>query len=105
MRFDTGPWTRLPERVRADPSVAIVVDECDLTTGVTRQVVARGRAGIVPFDVPRGRRKLARYLGADESHWDQRFRRYLYDDPAEKGTSWLRLLPRSLAAKDLSFTV
>lgn len=99
----TGTWARLPDRVRSDPAVALVVDECDLTTGAVRQVIARGRAELVPFDVPRGRRKLARYLGADETRWDERFRRYLHDDPAAKGTTWLRLRPASLIARDLSW--
>lgn len=101
----TGTWARLPDLVRADPAVAIVVDECDLTTGTVRQVTARGRAELLPFDAARGRRKLIRYLGADETRWDGRFRRYLHDDPAEKGTMWLRMRPATLTARDLSYTV
>jgi nitroimidazol reductase NimA-like FMN-containing flavoprotein (pyridoxamine 5'-phosphate oxidase superfamily) len=101
----TGPWARLLARVAADPAIALVVDVCDLDSGLVRQVIAHGTAEILPFDVPRGRRKLTRYLGADESKWDDRFRRYLYDDPARTGTTWLRLLPVSLTAKDLSYTV
>ena len=54
---------------------------------------------------PRGRRKLVRYLGTDESRWDDRFVRYLHDDPRERGTVWLRLTPSSLRAQDLSYTV
>jgi nitroimidazol reductase NimA-like FMN-containing flavoprotein (pyridoxamine 5'-phosphate oxidase superfamily) len=100
----TGPWARLLSRVRADPALALVVDECDLSTGRIRQVIGRGSAEVLAFDVARGRRKLARYLGDDEERWDQRFRRYLYEDPAEKGTTWLRLQPRSLVARDLSYT-
>ena len=100
----TGPWARLLTRVRADPALALVVDECDLSTGRIRQVIARGSAEVLAFDVARDRRKLGRYLGDDEERWDQRFRRYLYEDPAEKGTAWLRLRPRSLVAKDLSYT-
>jgi len=99
----TGPWARLLGHVRADPAVALVVDECDLGTGLVRQVIARGRAEIVPFDVERGRRKLVRYLGTDEARWDERFVRYLYGDPADHGTVWLRLEPVSLKAADLSF--
>jgi hypothetical protein len=57
---------------------------CDLATGLVRQVIARGTAEILPFDVPRGRPKLTRYLGADEPAWDGRFRRYLHDDPADR---------------------
>ncbi|TPQ19306.1 pyridoxamine 5'-phosphate oxidase family protein [Streptomyces sporangiiformans] len=101
----TGPWARLSGRVREDPSVALVVDECDLATGRVRQVIARGRAELVPFDVARGRRKLVRYLGADESLWDARFVHYLHDDPGERGTMWLRLVPTSLTAQDLSYSV
>lgn len=101
----SGPWAKLVNRVRKDPALAVVIDECDLTTGTVRQVVAHGHAEILPWDVPRGRRKLIRYLGADEARWDERFRRYLYDDPAEKGTVWVRLRPDSLTARDLSYTV
>lgn len=99
----TGPWTKLFQRVREDPRVALVVDDCDLATGEVRQVIAHGRAELRPFDVPRGRRKLSRYLGPDESRWDPRFTGYLHDDPAERGTHWLRLPPSFLRARDLSF--
>lgn len=101
----TGPWAKLMNRVQADPALAIVVDDCDLTTGLVKQVIASGQAEILPFDVARGRRKLARYLGPDETSWDQRFQRVLQDDPAEQGTRWLRLRPASLAMRDLSYTV
>lgn len=101
----TGPWARLPGLIRADPAIALVVDECNLATGLVKQVIARGQAEILPFDVPRGRRKLTRYLGPDQARWDQRFLRYLRDDPAENGTAWLRLRPDSLVAKDLSYAV
>ena len=101
----SGPWSRLPERVRAEPRIALTVDVCDLATGLVRQVIARGPAEIKPFDVPRGRRKLVRYLGQDEQTWDPRFRAYLLDDPAERGTVWVRMKPESLQAKDLSYEV
>jgi hypothetical protein len=101
----TGPWTRLPGRVRADPAVALVVDECELATGSVRQVSCRGSAELVPFDAPRGRRKLSRYLGTDETRWDPRFQRTLQVDPAETGTAWLRIHPDALVAKDLSYQV
>jgi hypothetical protein len=101
----TGPWARLFDRVKNDPNVALVVDECDLVTGRVQQVIARGQAELVPFDVPRGRRKLVRYLGADEALWDARFVGYLYADPSDRGTMWLRLTPASLTVQDLSYSV
>ncbi|MEU7044912.1 pyridoxamine 5'-phosphate oxidase family protein [Streptomyces varsoviensis] len=101
----TGPWAKLLNRVRADPAIALVVDACDLGTGMVRQVIARGQAEVMPFDVPRGRRKLSRYLGADDAEWDERFRHYLLDDPAVSGAVWLRVRPESVIAKDLSYSV
>ncbi|WP_326565903.1 pyridoxamine 5'-phosphate oxidase family protein [Amycolatopsis rhabdoformis] len=97
----SGPWSRLPTHLRADPRLALTVDECDLATGSVRQVIARGTATVLPFDVPRGRRKLARYLGEVESAWDPRFRAYLTDP--DRGTLWVRLTPETLRAQDLSY--
>ncbi len=99
----TGPWARLLSQVQQDPEVALVVDVCELGSGLVRQVIARGRVDILPFDIPRGRRKLTRYLGPDESKWDRRFVHYLLDDPPDRGTVWLKMVPRSLVAKDLSY--
>lgn len=101
----TGPWARLPAHVRRNPAVSLVVDVCEPATGLVRQVIAKGTAELLPFDVPRGRRKLRRYLGPDEACWDRRFQDYLYDDPAERGTRWLRLRPDRLVATDLSYQV
>ncbi|MFC0544385.1 pyridoxamine 5'-phosphate oxidase family protein [Kutzneria chonburiensis] len=98
----SGPWARLLDRVRTNPRLALTVDVCDPPTGLVRQVIARGRAEVVPFDVDRGRRKLSRYLGPEESRWDNRFRRYLHDDV---GTVWIRVVPDSLRAEDLSYQV
>jgi hypothetical protein len=101
----TGPWAKLLGRVKVDPLLAITVDICDPATGSVRQVIAWGRADILPFDIPRGRRMLERYLGPDEGQWDARLRHYLYDDPIVSGTMWIRLHPRSLNAVDLSYDV
>jgi hypothetical protein len=79
----TGPWTKLFGRIASDPAVALTVDVCDVTTGLVQQVIAQGRAELLPFDVSRGKRKLSRYLGHDEDLWDDRFRHYLHDDPVE----------------------
>jgi hypothetical protein len=98
----TGPWSRLPAQVQRDPRVAVVVDVCDLATGLVRQVIASGVCELLAFDIPRGQRLLRRYLGAEEADWDSRFQRYLHSAP-DLGTGWLRLQPHRLTAKDLSY--
>jgi len=97
----TGPWTTVPADVAEDGNVAIAVDTCDILTGECLQVIARGHGRVVPYDVAQGRRKLERYLGADELRWDGRFRRYLSQEPQ---AMWLNVTPASLVARDLSFT-
>jgi Pyridoxamine 5'-phosphate oxidase len=101
----SGPWAKLLTRVKTDPILAITVDVCDTTTGLVRQVIASGRAEVLPFDVARGRRKLRRYLGDDEGKWDARFLRYLQGDQTETGIVWIRLYPTSIKAIDLSFQI
>ncbi|WP_439383413.1 pyridoxamine 5'-phosphate oxidase family protein [Amycolatopsis lexingtonensis] len=98
----SGAWSRLPDRIRARPRIALTVDVCELDTGVVRQVLASGDADLRPFDVTRGRRKLVRYLGADEERWDPRFRAYLHENP---DTLWVHLPPSRLVATDLSYRV
>jgi nitroimidazol reductase NimA-like FMN-containing flavoprotein (pyridoxamine 5'-phosphate oxidase superfamily) len=97
----TGPWSRLASRIGTDPSVALVVDSCDLRTGEVRQVQARGRASIEPYQRDRAYRKLSRYLGRDEAAWDRS--RSALEDPTTTDTRFVRLRPDRLAALDLSF--
>lgn len=75
----TGPWTRLFHRVREDPAVALVVDECDPATGLVRQVIAGGG--------PRSCRSTS--LGGG----------------ASSRAVWGRLEPASVSAQDLSYAV
>jgi hypothetical protein len=96
----TGSWSQMPSLIGRDPHVALVIDTCELGTGEVLQVVASGNAELRPYDVHRGFRKLSRYLGGDESTWDERFRRYLH---GANEAQWLRVLPTSLRASDLSF--
>ena len=94
----TGSYARLPELLAEDPRVALVVDTCDLHTLEVRQVTARGNAEVVPFDPARAERKLTRYLGPDQRIWPQDFRNFGPD------TRFVRLVPTSLSARDLSKT-
>jgi nitroimidazol reductase NimA-like FMN-containing flavoprotein (pyridoxamine 5'-phosphate oxidase superfamily) len=101
----TGSWSRLAERLRADPAVALVVDTCDVATGSVRQVQARGHAEILPFNADRARRKLTRYLGDDPAQWDQdRFGFSATGMVGSEETEFVRLVPEQMAVRDLSFT-
>ncbi|MGH3665496.1 MAG: pyridoxamine 5'-phosphate oxidase family protein [Egibacteraceae bacterium] len=96
----TGPWSRLRDHLAADPEVALVIDTCDLATGHVWQVVAKGEAEVMPYDPERALRKLRRYLGADESEWDRA--RFNPAGPTD-GTGFVRLRPRTMRARDLSY--
>jgi hypothetical protein len=96
-----GTWSTLDRRLARDPAFELVVDICELDTGLVRQVVARGKGEVLPLDAPRARRKLVRYLGPDEQRWDPRFS--LHGDVVTRGLRWARLTPERMIVKDLSF--
>jgi nitroimidazol reductase NimA-like FMN-containing flavoprotein (pyridoxamine 5'-phosphate oxidase superfamily) len=93
-------YSRMADFLERDPNVVLVVDTCDLVTGSVRVVWARGVAEVVPLDLKRAVRKLSRYLGSDESQWEERFREPLDGDPS---TRLVQLTPTVLRARDLSF--
>lgn len=97
----TGSYARLADILDRSPSLALIIDTCDLTTGVVYQVRAKGAAKVVPLDLDKAVRKLTRYLGPDQTAWDARFRSSLYEDDA---TRMVRFTPEKLQALDLSFT-
>ncbi len=99
----TGAYARLPTILAEDPRVALVVDSCDLHTGQVQQVTARGTADVVDFDPDRARRKLIRYLGPDETTWDERFNLSRLSKP-DAETRLARLAPERLSSSDLSFS-
>jgi hypothetical protein len=65
-------------------------------------VIASGNATVEPFDAMRARRKLTRYLGPDESAWDDGFTTGTFDDESAR---LVRLAPKRLRARDLSYKV
>lgn len=94
----TGSWSRLEAILSRDPRVALVVDTCELASGRVLQVIAAGQAAVVPFEPERAQRKLARYLGPNESCWDRE--RFALDDAT---TRFVRLGPERPRARDLSY--
>jgi nitroimidazol reductase NimA-like FMN-containing flavoprotein (pyridoxamine 5'-phosphate oxidase superfamily) len=99
----TGSWSKMAEFLDEDPNVALVVDSCDLETGEVKIVSVSGRAEVVAFDVERAKRKLRRYLGPDESSWDPRFGSDGTGEDPKAGI--VRLVPRTLSARDASYRV
>jgi hypothetical protein len=96
-----GPRSGMARRLRRDPAFALVVDVCDVYIGIVRQVVARGRGSVEPFDVAGAGRKLRRYLGSCEDQWDARFS--IGGSLAVRGLQLARLAPDRLAIYDMSF--
>lgn len=95
----TGSWSALERQLASDPTVAIVIDICELNTGEVRQVRARGAAEVQPFERDRAYRKLSRYLGPDERRWDNS--RFSLEPDAT--TRFVKLTPDRIEALDLSF--
>jgi hypothetical protein len=96
----TGPWAQSWRDVQHDPKVALVVDLCDLATGETKQVVARGESELLAWDPDRGWRMLRRYLGDNVESWEKRFQAYV---SGEHDSVWLRLPAPVPKLVDLSF--
>jgi hypothetical protein len=91
-----------PVRIECDPRCAVGVVDFDPTSGVVQHVGLRGRATIEPFDAGIARRLLSRYVGDDESAWDDRFRRTLEGQDQEL---LVRFVPQTVVARDLSYRV
>ncbi|WP_062218176.1 pyridoxamine 5'-phosphate oxidase family protein [Streptomyces sp. NBRC 109706] len=96
-----GPWSRLMRQLPDDPVFDLVVDVCEVHSGLVRQVRAHGTGTVEPFDVPRARRKLVRYLGRHEERWDPRFS--LAGDPQARELRLARLAPDVMSAHDMTF--
>lgn len=100
-----GPWAKLFTRVQKDPRVALIVDVTEYDTGRLYQVMAHGDAEITPYDIPRARRMLHRYLGPDESSWStapDNYPGYL-QDPGPPGAVWLKIEPKKFLTFNFSY--
>lgn len=88
-----------PERIQQEPRCAIGVVDFDPATGLVQHVGFRGRATVVAFDPERARRLLSRYLGNDESGWEDRFRNTLSD----ADNVLIHFVPETVVARDASY--
>ena len=91
-----------PTRIEREPRCAIGIVDFDPRIGLVQHVGMRGRATVEPFDADRARRLLARYLGADQTRWDRRFRATVRS-PAAEQTILVRFVPETVVARDVSF--
>jgi hypothetical protein len=88
-----------PQRIEREARCAIGVVDFDRSIGLVQHVGLRGRATVEPFDADRARRLLTRYLGEDESAWDERFRATL-SNPKDV---LIRFIPETVVARDQSY--
>jgi nitroimidazol reductase NimA-like FMN-containing flavoprotein (pyridoxamine 5'-phosphate oxidase superfamily) len=93
-------YSRLGAWLEQDPRVALSIDTCDLSTGEVLAVYVTGIATVVPLDFDRAFRKLAKYLGDEQTRWPARFVEAL-NDPATKLVTLRPSRPPSL--RDMSF--
>ena len=91
-----------PLRIERDPRCAVGIVDFDRTSGRVQHVGLRGRATVERFDADRARRLLSRYLGGDQSAWDDRFLRTLQGRDQEL---LVRFVPETAVARDVSYDV
>lgn len=91
-----------PQRIEADPRVALGIVDFDVTTGLVHHVGIRGTAEIAPFSLPRVKRILRKYLGVIEDDWDSR----LTADVLQ-GRDYLlvKITPETAVVRDQSYRV
>lgn len=101
----TGPWAKLVDRLRKDPHISLLVDCTDYESGRLLQVIASGSAEILPYDIDRAYRSMARYRGPDVSQWSNAPTNYpaLVTEPLPPGLNFIRLVPKVLKGFNYSF--
>jgi nitroimidazol reductase NimA-like FMN-containing flavoprotein (pyridoxamine 5'-phosphate oxidase superfamily) len=100
-----GPWAKLYHRILKDPKLALLIDVDERDRGRIYQVMVSGIAEITPYDIPRARRMLHRYLGPDEASWSTApddYPGYLRE-PGPPGAVWLKIKPTTLKTFNFSY--
>jgi nitroimidazol reductase NimA-like FMN-containing flavoprotein (pyridoxamine 5'-phosphate oxidase superfamily) len=88
-----------PKRIRSEPRCAVGIVEFELQRGVLRHVGIRGIGTIEVLDQERLHRLLKRYLGPEETGWNQRFRSTVID----RLELMVRIEPTSMVARNQSY--
>jgi hypothetical protein len=92
--------TTFPANLKREPRCAIGIVDWEPSTGRSHHVGMRGRAEVLPFDVPMARTIFRRYFGPDERDWDSRF-----DDvfTPGNGLEMVRFTPETVVVRDQSY--
>ena len=90
------------KRVEDDLETALAIAELNRHSGTVYYVGMRGTAEIESHDPDRAVRLLTRYLGPDQSEWDQS----RFPDPVTWGDEmgFIRFEPETIVARDQSYT-
>lgn len=89
------------KRIESDGRCAIGIVDFEAATGLVHHVGMRGRASVLPWEPQRAVALLTRYLGDDESRWDERFRATV----ADFTNRWIRFIPVSIVVRDQGYRV
>ncbi len=89
-------------RLHDDPKCAVEIVHYDNIKGILLHLGLRGEASIEPSSSNRFRRLLTKYLGEDESSWNEWFVENIarIDDPS---TRMIKLIPSSIFTNNVSF--
>jgi hypothetical protein len=88
------------KRIRDDPRAAIGIVDFKLPAGRVRHVGMRGAATVQSWDRARAARLLSRYLGPDQSRWEDRIK-FALDDNSNR---WIRFEAETVVVRDQSYS-
>lgn len=87
------------KRLQHEPRCAVGIVDFDLQKGILQHVGIRGIAELSDIDQTRLLRFLAKYLGDDKNAWNPWFVKHI----AEPLNAMVRVCPKTIVAKDVSF--
>jgi hypothetical protein len=88
-----------PRRIERDSRAALAIVDFDPATGLVQHVGMRGQATLDPFDESRAKRLLRKYLGDDETEWNQE----RFGGPWNDRWQFIRFEPATVVARDHSY--
>lgn len=94
----TGKDT-FPKRIQNNSKCAIGIVDFDVTTGKVHHAGFRGNGILEPFNSVIAYKIISKYLGKDETKWDQRFQNL------DSSNVLIRFQPKTVVVRDQSYHI